>query len=398
MTIPVDRRSFVTFLAGLVPGYKLLAFPNPNANDPGPEGSQSQAKRTYVCPPCGLDCDKLSFDKAGVCPQCGMKLIPLGGGEDTPVTVAILIFNGAEIIDFAGPWEVFGTAGFLVHTVAEKLEPHTMVFGQKVMPDYTFENSPKADVLLVPGGGYGKVIQDRRLIQWIQDKSKDVRYVMSVCTGAFLLAKAGLLDGLSATTTYGMEEELAKSGANIKVVYPRRFVDAGKIITTAGLSSGIDGALHLVSKMVGKGEAQSAALGMEYRWSDDTEYSRAAMADRYLPDGLQFGKANLKGAQSKMVSTDGDTDHWETRILVSDPKSAAEILDVLKDRIKANTSHTRGPVTLSEPGGKGPPASSAITWKFTDDQGSGWQGTGIAELSQEERGKFILTLKLGRVR
>src|SRR5713226_5627281 len=102
-----------------------------------------------------------------------MKLVPSGGGERSPPTVAILLFNGAQIIDFAGPWEVFGTAGFLVLTVAENLEPHTMVFGQKVVADYTFENSPKADILLVPGGGVSEQLENRRLIQWIQAKAKD---------------------------------------------------------------------------------------------------------------------------------------------------------------------------------------------------------------------------------
>ncbi len=397
MTVPVDRRSFVYFLAGIIPGFKLFPSHKFTANVISPTHSQSPEKKTYVCPPCGLDCDKLTFDKAGDCPQCGMKLIPVGGA-DGPPTVAILIFNGAEIIDFAGPWEVFGTAGFLIHTVAENLEPHTMVFGQKVVPDYTFENNPKADVLLVPGGGVGQATENPSLIKWIKTKSGDVNHVMSVCTGAFLLAKAGLLDGLNATTTYGMENELAKSGTNIRVVYPERFVDAGKIITTAGLSSGIDGALHLVAKMIGTGAAQSAALGMEYQWSVDAKYSRAAMADRYLPDGLQYGKANLKGAQAKMVSTEGDTNRWETGILVSDPKSAAEIVELLKNRIKSNTSHTRGSVAFSEPGGKRSATSSDFRWKFTDDHGLGWQGAGIVEPSPEDKGKFILTLKLARAR
>src|SRR5205085_9142744 len=169
------------------------------------------AARVYVCPPCGLPCDKLTFDKPGNCPQCGMTLIPLDG-EGGPPRVAILLYNGAEIIDFSGPWEVFGTAGFLVHTVAESLEPHMMVFGQKVVPDYTFDNSPKADILLVPGGGVGRSMNNPRLIQWVQANAKDVNHVMSVCTGAFILAKAGLLDGLNATTTYGMEDALSKSG------------------------------------------------------------------------------------------------------------------------------------------------------------------------------------------
>src|SRR5258707_1133145 len=113
--------------AGCLPALELSATPS------AARARQSPAAKVYVCPPCGLDCDHLTFDKPGNCPQCGMTLIPLGGGADSPPTVAILLFNGAQIIDFAGPWEVFGTAGFLVHTVAENLEPHTMVFGQKVI-------------------------------------------------------------------------------------------------------------------------------------------------------------------------------------------------------------------------------------------------------------------------
>src|SRR5205085_11092598 len=176
--------------------------------------------------------------------------------------VAILVFNGVELIDFAGPWEVFGTAGFLVHTVAVTPEPRTAVFGQKMIPDYTFDNAPKADILLVPGGGNVPFSNDKKLIGWIQDKSKQVRHVMSVCTGAFLLAKAGLLTGQTVTATSGMIEDLLTP--QTKVVYDRRYVDNGKIITTAGLSSGIDGALHLVVKILGRGSAQSVALGMEY--------------------------------------------------------------------------------------------------------------------------------------
>jgi putative intracellular protease/amidase len=400
MTIPVDRRSFVYFLAGLVPGHKLVPSVEFIANWLGrkPAQAQSQAKRTYVCPPCGLDCDKLTFDKPGSCPQCGMKLIPTTAGEDSPPTVAILLFNGVEIIDYAGPWEVFGSAGFQVHTVAEKVEPITAVFGQKLVADYSFENSPKADILLVPGGGVFQEMKNPRLHQWIQASAKDAGYVMSVCTGAFLLGKAGLLDGQTATTVHGMIDDL-REFPNTKVVYDRRYVDNGKIITTAGLSSGIDGALHLVSKMLGAGAAQSIALNLEYRWEPDSNYARAALADRYLPDGLAFGKAGLRGAQTKMISTHGDTDHWETKILVSEPNSSAEIVDLARKRIAANTaaggmstriSHMRGAPVVSA--GNGP----EIRWKFTDDQGRGWSGLGVVEPAPEGKGKFILTLKLAR--
>jgi putative intracellular protease/amidase len=276
-----------------------------------------------------------------------------------------------------------------------------MVFGQKVVPDYTFDNSPKADILLVPGGGVGKAMKNDRLIEWVQSKSREVRYVMSVCTGAFILGKAGLLAGQTATATYGMAEDLLLF-PNTKVVYDQRFVDSGKIITCAGLSSGIDGAIHLVSKMLGKGEAQGVALGMEYHWDADSVWARGAMADRYLPDGLAGGRARIKGAEAKMISTAGDADRWEAKILVSDPNSKAKIVDVLRERIAASTaergmsnrvSHMRGKPTLS------PAANdSEIRWKFTDDQGRGWSGLGLVEPAPDASDKFIVTLKLARDR
>jgi len=327
-----------------------------------------------------------------------MTLIPTVAGEDSPPTVAILLFNGVEIIDYAGPWEVFGAAGFQAHTVAEKIEPLTMVFGQKLIADYTFENSPKADILLVPGGGVSGAMNNPRLIQWIQASAKEASHVMSVCTGAFLLAKAGLLDGQTATTVHGMIDDLL-TFPNTKVVYDQRYVDNGKIITTAGLSAGIDGALHLVSKMLGRGAAQSVALGLEYQWDPDSKYARGALADRYLPDGLAFGKAGIKGAQTKMLSTQGDTDRWETKILISEPNSSAEIVDLARKRIVTNTavggmstriSHMRGAPSLS------PGNGSEIRWKFTDDQGRAWSGVGVVEPAPDEKGKFVLTLKLAR--
>ena len=234
-------------------------------------------KRIYVCPPCGLDCDHLTFDKPGVCPHCGMTLIEKTAIEmtagmkqaaDKHPTVAILLFDGVEIIDYSGPWEVFGAAGFAVHTVAAESGPIKTVFGQKVIPDYTLESSPHTDILLIPGGGISKPLNDSRVIGWIQSRAKESRYVVSVCNGAFILAKAGLLDGLSATTTRGLIGRLEKTALKTKVVHDQRYVDNGKVITTGGLSAGIDGALHVVSKIRGKEAAQSVATGLEYKWEE----------------------------------------------------------------------------------------------------------------------------------
>jgi len=391
------RRHFLKGGAGAVLGVTCFAATGARASAFEGRATVDAAAAVYMCPPCGLECDKLRFDKPGDCPNCGMKLVPVGGGLDSPPTVAILLFNGAQIIDVAGPWEVFGTAGFLVHTVAERLEPITMVFGQKVLPDYTFDNSPKSDILLVPGGGVSEPMKNARILQWIQARAKEVNHVMSVCTGAFILGKAGLLAGQTATTTYGMVDDLL-AFPNTKVVYDQRYVESGRVVTTGGLTSGVDGALHLVSKMLGRGAAQAVALGMEYRWDPDSHYARGALADRYLPDGLAFAKANLKGAQATMVSTEGDTDRWETKIIVSEPRSLDEIVGLLRKRIAFNTapggmsnpiSHI-GTVRLSPPGTN----KGEFGWAFTDDKGRGWTGQGTVEPAPDDREKFVVTLKV----
>jgi putative intracellular protease/amidase len=363
-----------------------------------PASDSAAAPRVYVCPPCGLPCDKLTFDKPGNCPGCGMTLVPAGGADDGPSRVAVLLFGGAELIDFAGPWEVFGTAGLLVHSVAEKPEMLTTVFGQKVTPDYTFDNSPKADILVIPGGGvWQEAINNDRLVRWIQEQAKDVKYVMSVCTGAFLLKKASLLAGQTATCTYGMIEDLA--APDTKVVFDKRFVDNGKIITTAGLSAGIDGALHVVSRLLGNGIAQAVALQMEYNWDPAGSWARAALADRFLPDGLAYAKANIKGAEATLVSTAGDADHWEAQILVSHPGKLSDVVALMKDRLIANhgasgmfkpVPHLRGTVRVAAVG------ESKLKWSFTDDRGQNWTGLCIVEPAPAGKEGLPVTFKLAR--
>src|SRR5215469_1318913 len=221
----------------------------------------AEPTKLYVCPACGCPDDNRTFDKPGNCPSCGMKLIEKGDNpQQRGVSVAVLLFDGAEIIDYAGPWEAFGQAGFKVFTVAENSQPIDAIFGQKLIPDYIFGSAPPADIVLVPGGaGSRKAMQNAVVLKWLQQRAQSSKYVMSVCTGALILAKAGLLDGLSATTFHDAIDLLAQIAPKTRVVNDQRYVDNGKIITTAGLSSGIDGALYLVSKIKSKGFAQAAA-------------------------------------------------------------------------------------------------------------------------------------------
>jgi putative intracellular protease/amidase len=352
-------------------------------------GAPAPAAKRYVCPDCGCASDGKVFEKSGNCPSCNMPLIEKATQKQHErVTVAILLFDNAEIIDYAGPWEAFGEAGFKVFTVAENAKPVKATFGQRISPDYTFANSPGADILLVPGGGVRDAVRNKKLIAWVQKTAQSSKQVMSVCTGAFILARAGLLDGLSATTVSHSIDELAQAAPKTKVVHDQRYVDNGKIITTAGLSSGIDGAFHLIAKLKGKGTAQATALGMEYRWDSDSKFVRAALADRYFPE--------FDGVDAEVLSTEGDTDRWEFRALLSKPASVTEIMDLLGKRIKSGTPHTRGHVAVVPPSGQTPASPQKIDWTFSDDEDGAWNGTGMVEPAPDQPGKFLVTLKLQR--
>jgi transcriptional regulator GlxA family with amidase domain len=179
--------------------------------------------------------------------------------------VAVLLFEGVEEIDYAGPIEVFGASGAKVFTVGQTKATVKSVWGLKVTPDYDFSDAPEADILIVPGGGVLEAWKDQKLLAWIKERSGQVKVVMSVCSGAFILGKAGMLDGIPSTTTLSLRPQLAKLFPATQVS-DKRFVDAGKIITTAGLSAGIDGALYLIERQSGKKQAEAVATYMEYDW------------------------------------------------------------------------------------------------------------------------------------
>ncbi|SEN66452.1 DJ-1/PfpI family protein [Duganella sp. CF517] len=193
----------------------------------------------------------------------------MAAGEKT-LKVAVVLFDGVEEIDYAGPIEVFGASGATVLTVGLSKAPVTSVYGLRVLPEYDTADLPDVDVLLVPGGGIGEAWKNPQLLAWIKERSAKVRVTMSVCSGAFILGKAGLLDGRQATTTSSMRDELARHFPKAQVMR-QRFVDAGKLITTAGLSAGIDGSLYLVQRELGAERAKAAAGYMEYDWRPQPE-------------------------------------------------------------------------------------------------------------------------------
>lgn len=280
--------------------------------------STSKAQSIYfACTPCGLDCDSVHYDKPGICPACNMKVYAAIRGNKNLTgdhqdvcnkKVAVLLFDGVEIIDFAGPWEVFGSAGMKVYSVAAKDSVISTSMGLKLHPDYNYNNAPTPDILLIPGGNIN--IDDSTTLNWIRLTNKGTEHTMSVCTGAFYLAASGILDNLNATTNYPTINQLKQIAPKTTVLDSVRFVDNGKIITSAGLSSGIDAAFHLVSKYIGIGQTKKLANSLEYHWDDSIYFVRSKLADKYVQDILDV----FTPFDYKMTAYRGDTKIWTTQI------------------------------------------------------------------------------------
>jgi transcriptional regulator GlxA family with amidase domain len=188
--------------------------------------------------------------------------------------VAIFVYDRAELLDFAGPGEVFAAAGrfsnageFKVYTVAAEQAPIISQGFLKVVPEYSVDNCPTPDIVVLPGGATNIPLSNKKVMAWISEIASGLVVGLSVCTGAYLLAKAGLLDGLKATTWYGTIDRFREFAPKTEVLENTRFVDNGKFVTTAGVSAGIDGALHVVSKLLGAETARKTAQYMEYdKW------------------------------------------------------------------------------------------------------------------------------------
>jgi putative intracellular protease/amidase len=190
------------------------------------------------------------------------------GQQSDALNVAIVLYNGIELLDFSGPGEVFAaTKGFNTYTVAISKDAIVSQGFVKVMPEYTIFNCPDPDIVVLSGGGTQKISENESAINWIKSIADNNGILLSVCTGAFILSKAGLLDGKKATTWHGAIERLQEATPKATILRGTRFVDNGRIITTAGVSAGIDGALHLVSKIKGMEKAEKTAKYMEYdKW------------------------------------------------------------------------------------------------------------------------------------
>jgi transcriptional regulator GlxA family with amidase domain len=195
-----------------------------------------------------------------------------------PRNVAILVFEEIEVLDFAGPYEVFNVASelvtprpFYVYNVGLTDQPISGRGRFTVVPMYHIGNCPQPDILIIPGGfGTRPLIKNDHLIQWIADQAQRVELLLSVCTGALLLAKAGLLANCPATTHHGAFDRLAALSPTTSVQRETRFVQStDRIITSGGISAGIDMSLAVVKRLIGEDAHAKVIEEMEYQWHLD---------------------------------------------------------------------------------------------------------------------------------
>ncbi len=199
------------------------------------------------------------------------------------LNVGIYLYNEVEVLDFAGPFEVFSTASrvnariepesnklFNVFTVAENMDPLFARGGLQIVPEYSISDHPEINLLIIPGGIITDELEKEHVVSWVIDSSNNTNITGSVCTGAFLLAKAGLLKSKAATTHWEDIDDLKSMFPDIIIRKNVRWVDEGAVVTAAGISAGIDMSLHLISRIASKDLANLTAKQMEFEWTKNS--------------------------------------------------------------------------------------------------------------------------------
>jgi len=200
------------------------------------------------------------------------------------IGIGIYVYPEVEVLDFAGPYEVFCTASrvarrlapaspppFSTWLVAEAREPVRARAGFTVVPDHAIGDHPALDVLVVPGGVHEPELERPQVVSWIAGQARTARLVASVCTGAFLLARAGLLAGLEVTTHWEDCADLQRAFPELRVREGVRWIEHERIMTSAGISAGLDMSLRMVARFAGQELAERTARQMDYDWRQREE-------------------------------------------------------------------------------------------------------------------------------
>ncbi len=312
-------------------------------------------------------------------------------GDKPTKNVAIFLFKDVQIIDYTGPYEVFinanygGHSYFNVFTVAVTTEPLNTVGDMTVIPKFRMDNHPKVDVLVVPGGwGVWAARKDPKVIAWIQNTAKDAEVVLSVCNGTAILSRAGLLDGMKATSTAADIPRLQAEVPSAKMLKDKRFVDNGRLVVAGGMSAGIDGALHVVEKMLGRGWAQMVAVWMEYDWQSSSKFARALFADNLLPPPISVGDA--PGVWTPL-SYAGGVDHWENKARLETAWSGKQVRESIDATLVTWFKWSKEPANDDADGRKS-------TWTFQDKSERKWRGAVTVEPIPGAKSAFEVMIRV----
>jgi putative intracellular protease/amidase len=274
---------------------------------------------------------------------------------------------------------------FNVFTVAATDKSVETAGNLTIKPKYRFDNHPKIDILVLPGGGVLKARRNPEVIKWIQKTAKDAEIVMSVCNGAGFLAKAGLLDGKECTTVAGGIPGLQAECPTAKVVAGKHFVDSGKIVTCGGLSAGIDGALYVTQKALGKGWGQMITVWLEYEWRPDSKCAWGLLANEWLPNPI-VDLQEIKGLWTPL-SYSGGTDHWENKARFETELSAEELKAKIAEIVTKSCRWSLQDQKTAEKNGKS-------LWTLRDKRGRNWHGTVAVDPARDQRGAFDVTIRI----
>jgi putative intracellular protease/amidase len=221
--------------------------------------------------------------------------------------VAILVYDGVQIIDHAVPFEVLGQYSLNnVYTVSADGGPITTYMGMRVLPNYSFADAPNPDVLVLPGGDAGEAQRNQGIVSWVKRTVSEVDHILTVCTGIFFLAGNEVLDGKQITTWYDRQAELQRISPRAEVVSDRTVVESGRLVSSAGL--GVDGALRIVARLHGEAWAEVVRLNMEHQPIPlELHVPRAELADVMLPGGVY---AVFPWREAELLRYEGNRDKW----------------------------------------------------------------------------------------
>lgn len=277
-------------------------------------------------------------------PVAKEKNVSAPAGKTYTRNVAVVVYENAQPLDWTGPFEVYndaahagevnGVPAFNVYIVSKTKDP-VNAQGLWVKPSYSIADAPKPDIVVFPGGPSSKITDDPEFFAWAKKVALEAEIAQSVCTGAFVLAKAGMLDGLEVTTFHGAIDNLQRSYPKAQVKRGRRFVDNGKVVTTAGISAGIDGSLHVVARLLGRRAAENVTMYMEYAWSPEPSL---AMEYSYLNPSAD---AVARLAQSGDMQLDAKHVHYRVAVEYAQAGAKPEAIAALAKAVEGGYPRAR---------------------------------------------------------